>query len=185
MPCQTSATCAIVIPTGTPGATGAAGAAGAPGAAILKNTTGTDYTAGAGDASLVSYPLSANTVAVGDILDITALFYITTFVGTIYTKFGTATLVGHAGEAAGIDAPDPVGGYTVVELKAKIHIKTLATEDVLSEKLIYGNPTTQINTPIASIGENTANAVTIDVRANKTSGTAICKSFTVIHSKKI
>lgn len=180
MGCQSSYSCPITIPTAA-GTVGAAGAAGADGAAVLKNSEGTLYTSstGSGDTVLNSYTLTAATMAAGDILEIEALFYLTSFVGEIYINFGGSKVTAYT-LASGDTLPhDLISGTNIVNLKARISFSAVATQNFYKEVEIWGNPVSVLKYGGSGISEDSAANITVAVRANNTSGTAVCKHFII------
>ena len=186
MGCITNYSCPVTIPTGATGADGNDGAAGANGASVYKNTVGTDYASvGTGDQSLTTYSHTGGIEAAGDIMKIKAIFSVsTTFVGTLYVKFGASTIATYTVVAGDALPPDPSALYTVT-FDTDLYIKTTSTETYKTQTKISGAPVTILETSLINIAVNTAVAVTIDARCTPTAGTVTLKALTVINFVKV
>lgn len=180
MSCQTTFSCPITIPTGLPGAS-ITGPAGADGAAILSNTVTSDYvSSGLTDQSLTSYTLPADTCIAKDILEIEAIFQLTTtFVGSIYISFGGTTVASYTVQTGDVNIIPPTQSTNVVSLKAVVYFKTVATQQYTKEAEMFGQNVVKVKQGPYSLAVNTASDSIIDVRCNPTAGTATLLPLTV------
>ena len=186
MGCQTSYSCTITVPTGAAGTDGNDGAAGTNGAAVYANSMGTDYAStGTGLQTLTTYSHTGGIQAAGDILELEAIFSLTTtFRGTINVKFGTATVATYTVASSPGDAAVP-GGFLQITLKSKIYMKTASTETYTSQTRIAGSPSTILDSTLTNTTVNTAVAVDIVAQCTPSAGTATLKSLSVINFKKV
>jgi len=182
MSCQSTYSPPITLPTALPGSTGATGAAGADGNRVLINSSGTS--SGTGNQSIVTDSMTGGTITQYDNIEYEAYCRFTTsYVGTVYFKLGTETILTHSIGANDVYTP-PVGKTEfVLLLKARVTFKTTATEDYVSSIEAVEDSVTKVTNPLVSCTENSANALDLVLGCNPSAGTVTCDYFIVTRSK--
>lgn len=184
MGCQSTYVPPITIPTGLTGGPGPAATDGVDGTSILINSSGASSSTG--DQPIVSGTLTGGVASAGDVLDYEAYCSFTTsYVGSVYFKFGTTTILTHTIGVDDIYTP-PVGetNFALI-LRGRVKFITTATENYVSSIEAIEDTVTKVTNPIANCSEDSASNITMSIRCNPTAGTMTCSYFTVTQSKKV
>lgn len=182
MGCQCTFNTPITIPTALTGPTGSTGADGVDGVSIIVNGSGASSSTG--NQTLVSGILPQDTVAAGDMLQYEAyLKFTTSYIGTVYMKLGSETILTHSIGANDIYTP-PVGETDfVLLLKATVRFTTTSAEVYSSSIEAVEDTVSKVVNPITNATEDSSSDINLILGCNPSAGTATCSYFTVAKLK--
>lgn len=186
MGCQSVYSPPITIPTGLTGATGSAGASATDGASILLSGSGVSSSTGTQTIATCTGTLTGGTITAADTLEYEAYCKFTTsYIGTVYFKLGTQTILTHSIGANDIYTP-PVGETEfVLLLKVRVKFVTTATETFVGSIEAVEDTVTKVVIPVDTAAEDSASNITMLLGCNPSAGVMTVSYFTVTKLNKV